>query len=109
VADTRDVSTYGHMFSPWETLFFIKAGMEASGYQGPGDRQALVEAMESMTDMPYSIAHPQGPKIFNGRTHQVFGHQFISRVDGGRLTRVHTTAIEDGLYPDAVDYTSMSF
>ena len=53
--------------------------------------------------------HPQGDKVFNGKTHQVFGHQSISRVEGGRLAVVHTTSIEDGLYPDEVDYTTMSF
>ena len=50
VADAKEVSTYAHMFSAWETLFVIKAAMEAAGYQGPDDRQALVEAIEAMTD-----------------------------------------------------------
>ena len=109
LADARDVSTYAHMFSPWETLFVIKAGMEASGYQGPDDRQAFVEAIEAMTDMPYSIAHPQGPKVFNGSTHQVFGLQYISKVENGRMDLVHTTSIEDGMYPDEVDYTAQPF
>ena len=97
------------MFSTWETLFVIKAAMEAAGYQGPDDRQAVVEAIEAMTDMPASNEHPQGDKVFNGKTHQVFGHQFISKVEGGKLNVVHTTSIEDGLYPDEVDYTTMPF
>ncbi|RZW00706.1 MAG: ABC transporter substrate-binding protein, partial [Rhodobacteraceae bacterium] len=50
--------------------------------------------------------HPQGAKVFNGKTHQVFGHQYITRVEDGRLNLVHTTSIEDTLYPDEVDYTS---
>ena len=109
VSDARDVSTYAHMFSVWETLFVIKAGMEAAGYQGPADRQKFVEAVEAMTTMPAGREHPQGDKIFNGKTHQVFGHQFISRVEGGKLMRVHATSIEETMYPDAVDYTAMSF
>ena len=109
VSDPSDVSTYGHMFGCWETLHIIKAGMEAAGYSGPADRQALIEAVEAMTDIPESLAHPQGAKIFNGKTHQVFGHQFISRVENGTLKRVHTTAIEESLYPDEVDYTTRSF
>ena len=109
VSDPNDVSTYAHMFSVWETLFVIKAAMEAADYRGPDDRQALVEAVEAMTDMPLSREHPQGDKIFNGRTHQVFGHQYISKVEDGRLNVVHTTSIEDGLYPDEVDYTTMPF
>lgn len=108
ISDPRDVSTYAHMFGCWETLYTIKAGMEAAGYQGPGDRAALIEAVEAMTDMPHSNEHPQGAKRFNGKTHQVFGHQYISKVTDGRLIVVHTTSIEDTLYPDEVDYTTQS-
>ncbi len=109
VSDPKDISTYAHMFGCWETLHVIKAGMEAAGYQGPGDRARLIEAVEAMTEMPLSDAHPQGAKRFNGKTHQVFGHQYISKVTDGRLLVVHTTSIEDTLYPDEVDYTQQSF
>ncbi|MDA9822485.1 ABC transporter substrate-binding protein [Paracoccaceae bacterium] len=109
VSDGKDVSTYAHMFGCWETLHIIKAGMEASGYQEPSDRAKLIEAVEAMTNMPLSQAHPQGAKMFNGKTHQVFGHQYITQVKGGRLELAHTTSIEDTMYPDEVDYTSQSF
>jgi len=109
ISDKADISTYSHMFSCWETLFIIKAGMEAAGYQTTADRQKLVEAIEAMTAMPLSQANPQGDKVFNGKTHQVFGHQHISKVTGGHLVRVHSTSIEDGMYPDEVDYTTQAF
>lgn len=109
VTDPKDVSTYAHMFGCWETLYIIKRGMEAAGYRGPEDRAKLVEAVEAMTDMARSDEHPQGAKVFNGRTHQVFGHHYISQVKAGRLEVMHVTSIEDGLYPDEVDYTKMSF
>ena len=108
VNDPADVSTYGHMFGCWETLHVIKAGMEAAGYRGPQDRAALIEAVEAMTEMPLSREHPQGAKRFNGKTHQVFGHRYISQVQNGTLTRVHTTAIEDPVYPDMVDNTTQA-
>ncbi len=106
LSDPADVSTYAHMFGCWETLYIIKDAMETAGYQGPADRPALIEAVEAMTDIPESREHPQGHKLFNGRTHQVFGHQFISKVEGGRMVKLHTTSIEDGLYEDEVDYTT---
>lgn len=109
VSDAADLATYSHMFSTWETLFFIKQAMEAAGYTGPADRQKLVEAMEAIGDLPYGIERPQGAKRFNGKTHQVFGVQNISQVQGGKLVKVHTTTIDEGLYEDAVDYTTMSF
>jgi branched-chain amino acid transport system substrate-binding protein len=109
VSDSKDVSTYAHMFGCWETLNIIKAGMEASGYQGPADRAKLIEAVEAMSDMPLGMDHPQGAKIFNGKTHQAFGHQYITKVEGGKLVLAHTTSIEDTLYPDEVDYTTQPF
>lgn len=106
LADPADISTYSHMFSVWETLSVIKAGMEASGYASAADRPKFIEAIEAMTDFAEGEDHPQGAKTFNGKTHQAFGVQSISKVEGGRLTVVHKTSIEDGMYPDEVDYTS---
>jgi branched-chain amino acid transport system substrate-binding protein len=109
VVDSKDISTYAHMFACWETLYVIKAGMEACDYSGLKDRAKLIEAVEAMTDMPHSVEHPQGAKLFNGKTHQVFGHQYISKVNKGKLVVMHTTSIEDTFYEDEADYTTQSF
>lgn len=109
ITDAKDVSTYAHMFGCWETLHIIKRGMEAANYQGPADRSKLIEAVEAMSDMPHSFEHPQGAKRFNGKTHQTFGHQYISKVSEGKMILTHTTSIEDTLYEDEVDYTQQSF
>ncbi|WEX09626.1 ABC transporter substrate-binding protein [Chelativorans sp. AA-79] len=109
INDPKDVSTAAHMFGCWETLYIIKAAMEAAGYEGPGDRAKLIEATEAMTEMEAGRRHPQGKKLFNGRTHQVFGEQSISQVKGGKLEVVHRTSIEDGLYEPEADYTTMPF
>ena len=108
VSDPKDISTYAHMFGCWETLHVLKAGMETAGYAGPDDRAKLIEAVEAMTDMPHSMEHPQGAKVFNGKTHQVFGLQYITKVTDGKLMLVHTTSIEDTMYPDEVDYTTQA-
>jgi branched-chain amino acid transport system substrate-binding protein len=109
VSDAKDVSTYSHMFGCWETLNIVKRGMEAADYKGPEDRAKLIEAVEAMSDMPLSDDHPQGAKKFNGKTHQTFGHQYISKIAGGKLELAHTTSIEDTMYEDEVDYTTQSF
>jgi branched-chain amino acid transport system substrate-binding protein len=44
--------------------------------------------------------------MFNGKIHQVFGSQNISEVKDGKLTVVHKTAIEDGMYEPEADYTT---
>lgn len=109
-ADGKDISTYAHMFGCWESLFVIKQAMEASGYSGqtPKDKQGFIEAMEAIQVLDEGRDHPQGMKMFNARSHQSYGHQFISKVSGGRLDVVHKTAIEDGLYDVTADYTKMS-
>ncbi|KCV81013.1 branched-chain amino acid ABC transporter periplasmic component-like protein [Actibacterium atlanticum] len=109
VSDPKDVSTFAHMFGCWETMFVIKNAMEACDYSGPQDRQALVEATEAMSILPFGPETPQGAKVFNGKTHQVFGPQYISKVVNSKLELVHTASLEDTFYPDEVDYTKMAF
>jgi branched-chain amino acid transport system substrate-binding protein len=103
--NAKEVSTNSHMFGCWETLFSIKEAVEKSGYKGPDDKKALVEAIESTTGYDEGKGHPQGKKQFLGKAHQMFGPQFISEVKGGKLNVVHTTSIEDGLYEPKADYT----
>jgi branched-chain amino acid transport system substrate-binding protein len=107
-SDPKDVSTYSHMFGCWETLYIIKQAIEASGYKSPADRPKLIEATEVITTIPESNEHPQGDKVFDGRKHQVFGHQNISQVSGGTLKVVHRTSIQDGRYENSTDYTKMA-
>ncbi|NIS83460.1 MAG: ABC transporter substrate-binding protein [Anaerolineales bacterium] len=107
IQDPKDVSTYAHMFSCWETLFVIKHAVEQSGYRDrtPKDYKALIETLENFQWFNEGIQHPQGHKKFVGRIHQSFGQQFISEVRNRRLKVVHRTKIEDSLYPTEVDYT----
>ncbi|MGH6891967.1 MAG: hypothetical protein ACREEP_06895, partial [Dongiaceae bacterium] len=108
--DSKDVSTYSHMFGCWETLYVIKQAIEASGYQmaADKDRKALIEATEAISGWQEGGEHPQGDKTFVGAIHQCFGHQFISKVDSGRLNVVHRTEIADGTYEPETDYTKMA-
>ena len=106
VNDARDVSTAGHMFGCWETLYIIKQAMEAAGYQGPADRAKLVEATEALTEFAEGPEHPQGRKIFNGKTHQCFGQHYVSLVENGKLKVVHTSKVEDSMYEPEADYTT---
>jgi branched-chain amino acid transport system substrate-binding protein len=108
VSDPADISTFSHMFGCWETLFILKKAMETAGYQGPQDRAKLIEATEAMTKFDEGNEHPQGHKVFNGKIHQCFGHQNITKVTGGRGEVVHRTSIEDGMYEPEADYTTQS-
>ncbi|MCS7145997.1 MAG: ABC transporter substrate-binding protein [Nitrososphaerota archaeon] len=106
-SDPSRVSAYSHMFGVWETLFVIKEVVEQSGYSEPRreDYELFVNSLEEMDWFNEGLWHPQGDKLFNGRLHQSFGHQFISTVRNGRLVVIHRTKIEDSLYEHANDYT----
>ncbi|MDG4894485.1 ABC transporter substrate-binding protein [Mesorhizobium sp. WSM4976] len=108
VGDPKDISTASHMFGCWETLYVVKKAMEDAGYKGPEDRAKLVEATEALKEFAEGPEHPQGPKTFNGKIHQCFGIQNISKVEGGKLRVVHKTKIEDGLYEPEGDYTTQA-
>ncbi|HEX5959025.1 MAG TPA: ABC transporter substrate-binding protein, partial [Hyphomicrobiaceae bacterium] len=110
IADPKDISTYAHMFGCWETLYIIKQAIEASGYKSPtpADKAKLIEATEAITTIPEGYEHPQGEKVFDGKKHQVFGHQNISMVEKGKLKVVHRTSIKDGLYENSTDYTKQA-
>lgn len=108
--DAKDISTNSHMFGCWETLFSIKQTVEKSGYRESSDKDkaAFIEALESTQSFEEGKDYPQGAKQFNGKAHQSFGRQFISRVEGGKLTVVHSTAIEESLYEPGANYTQQS-
>ncbi len=110
VEDPKKVSTFSHMFSTWETLFVIKEAVEQSGYQRPTpeDYKLFITTLEGMEWFNEGINHPQGPKRFDGKTHQAFGQQFISMVKNTRLVTIHRTKIEDSYYENEHDYTKMS-
>lgn len=106
--NAKEVSTNSHMFGCWETLFSIKQAVEAAGYKTAADRKTFIETVEGITSFAEGKEHPQGEKKFIGKAHQVFGRQFISQVEGGKLKVVHTTKIEDGLYEPKADYTTQA-
>ena len=89
-------------------VYIVKQAMEAAGYQGPADKAKLIEATEAITTIPEGNEHPQGDKLFNGKIHQVFGHQNITQVKNGVGEVVYRTTIEEGLYEPAADYTKMA-
>jgi branched-chain amino acid transport system substrate-binding protein len=110
-SDAKDVSTFSHMFGCWETLYVIKQAIEKSGYRDPSpkDYRALIEYLETVKSFDEGLEHPQGPKVFNGRLHQCYGHQYVSQVEKKRLKVVHRTSIEDGLYEPEADYPKQPF
>ncbi|MCH9853422.1 MAG: ABC transporter substrate-binding protein [Alphaproteobacteria bacterium] len=106
IAPDTTIMPYGKLAAIWETVFFIRNALLKADYQNRNQRNDLIEAMENIKEIPYSLQHPQGRKIFNGRMHQVFAHHYISKRERGRVKLIATTPI-DNFYPyRSVDYTT---
>jgi branched-chain amino acid transport system substrate-binding protein len=104
VEASSDISTFAHMYSVWESLFTIKQAVEESGWRTKADNAQLIEYLERLERLEEGIAHPQGPKLFNGKNHQAFGQHFISLVEAGKLNVKVQLPIEKSLYEPEVDY-----
>ncbi|GIS37482.1 MAG: branched-chain amino acid ABC transporter substrate-binding protein [Pseudomonadota bacterium] len=59
-SDSKDVSTYSHMFGCWETMFAIREAVEQSGYRDKRDYPALIETMEGFTGFNEGIPSSPG-------------------------------------------------
>ncbi len=107
-APDTSIMPYGRLATIWETMFFIRDALANADYQKRTQRNNLIEAMENIKDIPYSLQYPQGRKIFNGRMHQVFAQHYISKRKRGRVKLIDTTDI-DNFYPyRAVNYTTQT-
>ncbi len=105
IAPDTNIMPYGRLAAVWETMFFIRDALANADYQNPSQRNNLIESMENIKDISYSLKNPQGRKIFNGRMHQTFAQHYISKRERGRVKLIDTTAI-DNFYPyRSVDYT----
>ncbi len=96
---------YGKLSALWETLFFVRDGFYNSDYQTVQQRHNLIETMENVKTISYSLEHPQGDKIFNGRMHQVFTHHYISRRQKKRVEIIQKTEIKNYYPYRSTDYT----
>ena len=97
-----------HYFVPWENLYILKRGIEASGWQGPDDTPALIEALEGMS-FQASLDFPTGDFFIRPQDHRAFRDYFIEQVQGGKLYVVAHFPKEQGLYPPPIDLTQMGF
>lgn len=102
--DRTNIAPFSHMHSVWESLFTIKQAVEDTGWTTKADNPRLISYLENVERLDEGIAHPAGPKLFNGKNHQAFGQHFISRVESGKLNVKVRVPIEASLYEPEVDY-----
>lgn len=109
VSDPADVATYSHMFSTWETLFFLKQAMEAADTPARRTGRSWSRRWRRSATCPMASNGRRGPRSSTARRTRSSARRTSARSCGGKLVRVHQTSMADGAYDDAVDYTTMAF
>ena len=95
----------------WITIFPALGKVETrDGRAFNVDAAALTATFKADgIDIPVDINPATDTAAASGLRSDAIGWISELKVEGGALKRVHTTSIEDGLYPDEVDYLTQPF
>ena len=102
--DTRAnrIGGTGHIYVGWEHVYWIKYGIEKSGWRSKKDNADFIAALEG-AKVKASDEFPQGDKFIREADHQVFMGLFIQQVRNGKYVTITRMAPEKGLYPPEGD------
>mgnify|MGYP000023411588 CR=1 FL=1 len=94
-----------YIWAGWEGIFWIKKGIEESGWKSKKDNLKFMQALEGAR-VEASLEFPQGPKIMRAEDHQVIGDTYILKAEGGKIVTKACIRGEEILpfYPPNVDY-----
>jgi branched-chain amino acid transport system substrate-binding protein len=81
---SKRVMAKSHAWQSYENFFFLKAAIEASGWQRKKDTPGVIEALEGM-EMKNSLMHPQGSKLLRAEDHSGMIDCYLSRVENSRF------------------------
>jgi branched-chain amino acid transport system substrate-binding protein len=95
-----------YIWAGWEGVYWIKKGVEESGWKSKKDNVRFMEALEGAS-VDASIEFPSGPKIMRAEDHQVMADIYIIKAEGGKIITKTCMRGKDflQLYPPNVDYT----
>jgi len=98
-----------HYWAVWESVFFIKKGVEKSGWKSKKDALAFLQAIEGM-QVKESFEHPQGDKYIRPQDHKAIIDFTMSRIENGELhvKRKIAAAEIEKMLPPRVDFTKES-
>ncbi len=93
-----------YSWAPWEHVFWIKRGIEKSGWKSKDDMGGFIQALEGMK-VEAGGEFPQGPKTMRAQDHQVFTDQYVYKVQDNQYQLKGIVPAKDLNYPSEVDYT----
>ena len=89
--------------SNYEAMYFLKLGMEKSGFRGREDTMQLIEALEGL-EVKESDDFPQGDKTLRKEDHQAFVREFIFDMHDGKHRIVEVVPKEATIVPPACKF-----
>jgi len=89
--------------SNFESMNFLKLGIQKSGFKGRADSAKLIEALEGM-EVKESDDFPQGDKTIRKEDHQAFLRQFIFDIKNGKYHLLDVVPREKTLVPAACTF-----
>jgi|Deesub1362A_J573_1020465.scaffolds.fasta_scaffold00185_53 branched-chain amino acid transport system substrate-binding protein len=98
------MAAVSYSWAAWEHVFWVKRGIEKSGWRSKDDNEKFMKALEGMS-VEASVEFPQGPKTMRAQDHQVFTDQYVTKIEGGKFVVKGVVKAEDLMYEPEVDYT----
>ncbi|WP_336001885.1 ABC transporter substrate-binding protein [Halorientalis halophila] len=93
----------------YESLSFIREGIEASGWKSQEDHQAFIEWFETGPAVEEGIDYPQGDKFIRGEDHQAFMDRYITQVSGDELEIVTEMELSEAPLPPRANLAGQEF
>ena len=101
--DNKEMGAPSYSWVTWEDVYWIKRGIEKSGWQGKNDNLKFITALEGMsvTAGPDFIT---GDKTMRAQDHQVFTDQSIVKIEKGDFVLKAIVKGADLHYDPLVDF-----
>ncbi|MBW1971686.1 MAG: hypothetical protein DRP55_02120 [Spirochaetes bacterium] len=100
---TKEMGAASYTWAPWEHVYWVKKGIEKSGWNSKKDNLKFMMALEGM-HVKASYEFPQGDKTMRAEDHQVFASQTVSKIENGKFVVKAIIPGEKLYYPPLVDY-----
>ncbi len=105
----RDVKTHeegspSYCWTCWEHVYWIKRGIEKSGWKSKDDVGKFISSLEGMS-VEASDDFPQGAKTMRPQDHQVFTDQRVYKIQDMKFVLKGVVTGKETEYPSKVDYT----
>jgi len=103
-ARTGEEGCPSYSWTCWEHVFWIKRGIEKSGWKSRDDVGKFIQALEG-TKVAASDEFPQGSKVMRAQDHQVFTDQYVYKIQDNQYQLKGIVPAKDLVYNAEVDYT----